>query len=534
MPERSKYVRIFANDTAYEKKSCPGERTTPRRWTQKGFIPFRLEVLTPVFIGSGSDLSPLEYVIRKENDGYALHLVDTESWLMASQNATDISAALDKGDMLQLRRLMDSQLDTALYSLGRIPVPSQATAQGLLNHIHNTASLSNAEVQPFVRNPATMAAIVPGSSLKGALSTPLIDSLDINGGLKAATNSQDKRAYNKKMESLLGNIREHSMQALKVSDIPVPPGGTRLVAAVEVRKMPGKAGTPKTPCETLVPSSFSKLALYGRLFMDTVNGTPQITLRGGSTVSFTQLAELCNAFYSKRFRDEMDRFYRLPHLSAVGQDLQPVLRRIERLNPTREILLRVGHYSHVESVTVTKNDPKSRKGFGKTRTLADREHPFGWVVLTFCDENEYKNGLAQVETAIATATRERELSRTSREKDMRKAQDEVRKRIEATAQAKAKAEEEQKRKEREAAEREAQLAALSPEERAIAEVAASDSTEAQSMTLYASLDNLTEELQSKAATALQTCWQRLGKWEGKQLSKKQKEKVSKVRQLLER
>ena len=39
---------------------------SPRQWRSEGFLPFRLEVLTPVHIGSGDVLSPLEYVIRKK------------------------------------------------------------------------------------------------------------------------------------------------------------------------------------------------------------------------------------------------------------------------------------------------------------------------------------------------------------------------------------------------------------------------------------------------------------------------------------
>lgn len=532
MPDRPQYARTFTPRPSLDRAPRPGGRSAPRRWTREGFIPFRLDVLTPVFVGSGGDLSPLEYVIREENDGYALHLADTEAWLTTAQDREDIRAALDRGDMLRLRRLMNEQMDTALHSLGRIPVPSAATARELQARINDPKSLSNAEVQPFARNPATMAAFVPGSSLKGAMSTPLIDSLD-HGGLRAAVRSPDRRAYSKTMEGLLGTIREHAMQALKVSDVPVPPGGTRIVAAREVRREEGKPGTPKTPCETLPPSAVGGMPLYGRLFMDATGGGPRITLPNGKALTLVELGERCKAFYGKRFRDELEKFYRRPHLDGVGRALQSVLARIEALDPEREILLRVGHYSHVECVTVSDNAPQGRKGvFGRTRTLADRELPFGWLVLSFCDEEEYRQGLARVEEAIAVAAQERETRRQAREADLRRALDERRRLAEAAAQARARAEEEQRRREHEAAEREERLAALSPEERAIAEVAAPDAAEAQSMALFARLDSLEDGLRAKAAAALRDCWQRLGKWEGK-LSKKQAAKVAEVKRLLQ-
>lgn len=505
-------------------------RTEPRRWTRESFMPFRLEVLTPVFIGSGADLSPLEYVIRQEGDAWTLYLVDGAAWLQASQDKADIRKALDSGEMLNLRRLMAEHLDATLYSLARVPVSSAALAKALRAHIQNPGSLSNAEVQPFPRSPVTMAPYVPGSSLKGALSTALIDSVD-HGGLRTAARN---RAYTCEMERLLGSIRDHSMQGLKVSDIPIPPDATRIVAAVEVRREPNRTGTPKTPCEALIPATPEALPLYGRLLMDMASAAgPAITLPGGKRISFADLGALCKNFYAKRFRDELAKFYSLQHLAHVGKHLEPVMRRIEKLDPQRELLLRVGHYSHVECVTVSnnENEPRSRRGFGKTRTLSDRELPFGWVVLSLCADAEYEEGLARLEAAITSAMREREQARAAREKQVRRAVEEQRKRAEAAAEAKAKGEEEQRRREREAAEREAMLAALSPEERAIAEVAAPDAPEARSMELFAQLDSLEGELKMKAAAALRDCWQRLGKWQGK-LSKKQEIKVAKVKQLL--
>ncbi|WP_165067802.1 type III-A CRISPR-associated RAMP protein Csm5 [Desulfovibrio sp. ZJ200] len=498
------------------------QRSGPRRWTRESFLPFRLEALTPVFIGSGSDLSPLEYVIRQEGDVYALHLVDAAAWLQAAQDKADIRKALDSGEMLNLRRLMDEHLDAALYSLARVAVSSAALAENLRAHIKNPGSLSKAEVQPLPRSPVTMAPYIPGSSLKGALSTALIDRLD-HGGLRAA----GRDAYADEMKRLLGSIRDHSMQALKVSDIPIPPGATRIVAAAEARLNPEKPGTPKTPCEVLPPAASGGLPLYGRLLMDAAG----IGLPGGKVLSFADLGTICKNFYEKRFREELGKFYQLPHLAEVGRRLKPVLSRMEKLDPQRELLLRVGHYSHVECVTVSENAPQARKGAGKTRTLADRELPFGWVVLCRCEEAEYKDGVARVEGAIKNARREREQVRAVREEEIRRAVEEQRKRAQAVAEARAKAAEEQRRKEREAAEREAALAALSPEERAIAEVAAPDAPEERSMELFARLDSLEGDLRVKAAAALRDCWQRLGKWQGK-LSQKQQKKVAKVKQLL--
>lgn len=534
----------------YRQQRRPGgaggsRRGEPRRWTREGFVPFRLEALTPVFIGSGGDLSPLEYVIRQEGGECALHLVDTASWLQAAQEMDDVRSALTSGDMQRLRRLMDERLDAALYSLARVPL-AETLATQLRAHITDPDSLSNAEIQPFPRSPVSSAAYVPGSSLKGAISTALIDSLDQGGKLREAP------SYNAEMREMLGSIATHSMQALKVSDVPVPPGSTRIVAAREVASDPDVRLTRKCPCEVLSPAGGARLSIYGRLLLSqTRPGVTGIVLpQDRGVLSLRRIAEICNAFYQKRFRDELARFYRQGALSSVGARLDPHLARVDALDPEKDLLLRVGHYSHVESVTVTANRPKAPKGYGTTRTLAGGVVPFGWVLLSFCPPEEYAEGMAKVEAAIADAQRRREEGRARREEQIRRAVEEQRKRAEAgrkerelaaelerqkreeQAREIARAEEERRRKEREAAEREAALASLSPEERLIAEVSSPQGTKEQSMRLFALLDSLEGDLPVKAASALSDCWQRLGEWNKKQVSKKQWEKVLKVKQVL--
>ena len=100
----------------------------PRRWNAAGFLPFRLEVLTPVFVGTGEELSPLDYVIRKEGREHVLYLADCAGWLQAHAADPAIGAALAEGDMLGLRRLLTEQLDEKLYGLARLPFTLPATA----------------------------------------------------------------------------------------------------------------------------------------------------------------------------------------------------------------------------------------------------------------------------------------------------------------------------------------------------------------------------------------------------------------------
>ena len=194
--------------------------------------------------------------------------------------------------------------------------------------------------------------------------------------------------------------------------------------------------------------------------------------------------------------------------------------------------MRVGRYSHLECMTVSRNAPEHKKGYGKTRTLADNTLPFGWVILHFCQPEEYEAGTRTVREAAATAQHTREQRRRAQEETLRDALQQQRLRQEAAARMRAAAEEERLRREQEAAAREARLAGLSPQERAIAALSLPDADDQTAQTLFQQLDSLEAPLQRQAAEALKAFWQASGKWQGKQLSKKQKEKVARIRSLL--
>lgn len=334
---------------------------------------------------------------------------------------------------------------------------------------------------------------------------------------------------------MFGDIRSHAMQALKVADLVAPPDICTIVKAEEKRlKESAREATPKNACEVIPPGTM----LYGRLHFDAASEKPLI--QGPKwQLDFDGLRKLCNDFYRTRFQKEYEKFYKLPHLSQAKANLQPVLEKIAALdgeNPP--LLLRVGHYSHVESVTVDANAPKGRTFkkedgsktdpvFGTTRTLANGELPFGWVLLHFCTPEEYADGILQTDVDIENAAAERRaLVQEAVEQAQRKAEEAERLQRETAAR--------QAEKERKRQAEEARLAAMTPEEREIDAVESLRATEYEANELYNKLMQgvLDKNIQLKVAQALQVFWQNLGKWEGKALSKKQTKKVQDVKALL--
>lgn len=485
-----------------------------RVWDERGFIPFEVEVLTPVHVGSGEDFSPLEYVVAQPREGiYEIWLIDTAAWLGASHASPKVAKALEDGDMATLRSQLNGSLDLSSYVLAKIPVSTPGLGAMLLK---KRASIADkAEIMGFSRNPFTRLAYLPASSLKGALSTPLVDFLnEKRKGIKMpGLREAPARNYQKIMAEMFGRIDAHAMQALRMADIGLAPRATSIREAIGVDLAPGSKPMPKTPLETLNPAQTE--GIFGNMRLAVDNGRPVITLPDRQKISFSQLCRICNDFYRQRFEAELGKFYSKPQYGATARLLEPVAKRISALDMNEEMLLRVGRYSHIECVTVSGQAPRDAKGGpGTSRTLADQALPFGWIILKKCSMEAYEKGLAAVDRAAA---REVELIRS------------------AGAAARDQAEAARAAAEREEAERKRSemLAAMSPDERMLWELEQPDAIENTASEIYRKLPEL-GDLQERAALALMRFWQKIGKWEGKSLTKRQKEKVAAVRALLEK
>lgn len=484
-----------------------------RVWNDKGFVPYRLEVLTPVHIGGGEALTPLEYVVRnvRESD-WEIWLIDTVAWLGANHAKPEIGKALDEGDMGALRGLLSADPGLARFRAASVDV-----GKGLGKELAAKCTLieSTAEISFFIRNPFTHLPYVPASSIKGAISTALIDYLNAQPGASRlrAGNQKDPGEYRKKLESMFGKITEHAMQGLRMGDVPLPPGVSRVCRAIGVGLDPSESMA-KTPCEALDPGAVNADGIYGNLRFALVEGMPCIDMPGHWRVSVSDLGKICNDFYRARFLGELEKFYKKPHLAETGKALESARKRIEAL-AEGEFLLRIGHYSHIECMMVAGEPPQGvfKKGYGTTRTLAERSLPFGWVILRRCDLEEYNKGVEAVLEAINSKDSGREAEAEA-----------ARKREEEKAAAK-------EREEAARRERENMLASMSAEEREIWQLEQPDALENLASEICNKLDGY-GELQPRAAQALKQFWQRLGKWEGKSLTKKQKEKVAKVRAIL--
>lgn len=502
-------------------------------FSEKGFYPYAFEPLTPVYIGGGEELTPLDYIIREPLPGQIeVALINYPLWLSANLDNEMTRMALNSGEIGDLREALTKDTRISRFIIGRIPISNPELGKQLLEKRSRVES--EAELAPFIRNPYTRLPYIPATSLKGAISTALIDYLNElrrNRGAVTLREAPDKERQ-RIMEEMLGKISDHAMRAAKMGDIPLPPDVTSIRRVIALGYKP-KSVEVRTPTETLNPRALTKNPVYGNLRLRVDRGAGVIEFPGNIRVDRKKLCRICNDFYISRFNNELSKYYGADGYPEIAVGLKEAKSRVDRIKREEEVLLRVGRYSHIECVTVS-GEP-SLKSWGTSRASVDREVPFGWVILRFCDLAEYQEGAAATEKLIRERIKDIDSMEAANSSYMGKADAWAREEVKKQAAAEEKKREREAR-EKEEAERARQLEemlnSLPEEERDICRLENDDGiSEADANAVYAKLDTL-GALQKRAAIALKVFFEKNGKWSGKDLSKRQKEKVKKIREIL--
>lgn len=261
------------------------------------------------------------------------------------------------------------------------------------------------DVQPLLRDPHSGALRVPGSSVKGAIRTAVVNAYvqtDLHRVQAAVQAEPDrsKRRWRLEDAALLMDHQDPAtdpLRFLKVSDAAAPPDAARLdrITLYKAGKPPRDDGRPlfcerlRSRADEAEPPVFTV-----EIHLDEDIRQPRTARR----IDWHFLAAACNAFYIKRMEAELRQFFgrdkrREARFGAEGLikwtgERLLIARRIQE----RGLLLRLGRYSHFESHSVDDlregRDERKRQplhGMGGSRVLCETAGglrvPFGWVVL---------------------------------------------------------------------------------------------------------------------------------------------------------
>ena len=378
---------------------------------------FRATPLTPIHIGDGNSLAPEDYLIEGD------HLIQFNRAAVLGDMKPEIrrqlEGKLDRNDFQAAQEILRKGVQPTHHRC-RIQIGAESRAD-LLKAVGNPLDpvVRQRAVQSFIRNPLTGQPYLPGSAIKGAIRTAVVNSFTQKhlASIKPLVsplleNSNQRRNAWKTLETEALNfefrqLQEDPFRLVKVADTELPLNRTRIDKVWPVKR-DGKEDTKG------IQMHFERLLSRGdgveeggflvELELDEI-AISDTRVKVGRRLDFETIRLACIHFYTSRILAERQRFF---------ADAQPPERifgaeKLIKINPDkvliaksiqeRGLLLRIGRFSHFESLSVDhlrqgwnaqKKQPFKPGEEGSSRTLcpcrstekgASLALPFGWLLL---------------------------------------------------------------------------------------------------------------------------------------------------------
>jgi len=337
-------------------------------------------LLSPVHIRTGQELDPFSYIIRDRR----LFLIDLIKWMEMYPEKEELHKMMDSDSFSAIRSYIAGHFDLKT-SAGAIRCEIPIQNNELLKTYNKAIQDENAQnqvlIHPTIRNDLVTEAYIPGSSIKGAIRTAIADYFVKDAGV---VSGDDK--YNRK---IFGDIRNDPLRKLKIPDVSLGKDSTVIMEAKEY-PLKDKPLTPKGAVEvTKSLCQSGEACVYPfKFLMGTLDFQFNQKVR---KVELPELIDILYRFYVPKYEDEYGKFFQYPKAKDIREKIQILNQTVAGLK-SNEALIRMGHFSHVECVTlndVRKPKTPRRDGhplpWGQTRTLANGLYPFGWAKLEFCD-----------------------------------------------------------------------------------------------------------------------------------------------------
>ena len=363
--------------------------------------------ITPIHIGTGEDLMPFSYTLLKmspqgQNYKYVRFNDERLVSFMTPDQIERLEALIAKDDFPNLRQTYNEIACKIILSHQECIFYLAEITNEILNLWQELEKRSQNSfvIQPTICSPYTKKPYIPGSSIKGAIRTAILDPhVQEFAKTHKQLKEQDMLSAIECMRDQKYKAQADPLRALKITDAIFPARGSRIVGQLALynrvkRKSENiaineeviKSAAISSPCEgdSAEPiTTTTTIALDDRL----INKHPfKITPR-----SFQEIADLCNEFYETALNKEYELFYR-----DAPDELYNGYKHIDdafsNLNQDREFMVRLGRHSQIEYLTFSTERAPGKKAFGtKTRTLFKYKNmllPMGWARCALVSEKE--------------------------------------------------------------------------------------------------------------------------------------------------
>lgn len=354
-----------------------------------------IEPLTAVHVGSGNVLTPLEYKIAKTSSG-AYKYVRFSSDSIMRRIATDekLRGEFERfslnNDMKSLQQFFHQNMKNGDVSYLCVPTKNFEEKYAVNK---NKDPLENAsEVFEMYRAAEKTLPAIPGSSIKGAIRTALVDSCAQNAenfDLESAKKDKHDKTGSKTEKLILGNknAKDDPFRAVQIGDCnfqnPLVQGVGTLQIIKRNRSELSEANSTQLQAEVILGKLASKDS-RPQEFKVAIDEDLQKAGQVSKSFSMEKIISECNYFYSSAFDLEYQTFYE--DADSDKLDLVEKLKsQIEEIKTKKnQFLIRLGRWSQKESVTLYDENAD----FEKSRTVFDLDGqylPLGWCICTVKD-----------------------------------------------------------------------------------------------------------------------------------------------------
>ena len=498
--------------------------------TNKQIFTCYIKTLSPVHIGCDEVYEPTGFVMNEQaRQMVVFNPVDFISTLSEDDRArfNDICSKGTVSSILEIYKFLRNRTATGRkvnVCNGFVDHYKKTLDMNVSNEKRIQQELNSFSIPRTSFSSSDQRPYIPGSSVKGSLRTAYLNLLE----KKKHLSSSQRFNKGQDLEKALMNYRgtdDDPFRLVKVSDfMPVGDAKTKIIYGVNVKKKVSDK-------EPQGGAFFFEIIHPGAIFEGTIR--VETPLKGAGIRIPVELETLLNGaseFYlSEKKREDRE-------LSIIGIPSS-------FLCDENAVLVRCGRHSGAESVTV--NGHRSIKIMGKKGekqnylprattfwltsdvkkpAITKELQPFGWAELhkitddskktLSVKEQEYQNALA-----------------LERKKKIHEAQRQQQLRIEL-AEAKEKKAREAEEKQLAEEQRQAELDAMSPEERMLAEFENPAILENRVVEIFNKIDEFPEDIKNLAAEAMKKYWKTNNKWVVKKKKQKQWVKIQKIKAIL--
>ena len=347
---------------------------------------FILKPITNIHIGSGQELDPTEYIITN-GKLYYINQFEMIKYLKA-KFPNEFDNLLNTADLAKIIDFFIEKFDEKNRLLWSSAYQvSDDFAHKYQERLHNPQSEN--PLYQFIRNGLNNSPYIPGSSLKGAIRTAVLDFL-IQKDSRLKTIYKDRILQAKTLRYLGDNnkpdIKKDPFKYLRIADIHFPAEFINVKELKNIKKP--ENSSPKRPYSF---EEFKKMKAAGTLptknaqsgismFVETL--LPNYALTGflrinekqfqeQTRISFADFPKIINDFHLKKAEKDKE-FYAAINL---GKEYHKLLQNLRNLS-SREFVLKLGKGSGKKFITYSFKNYEP-----KTRNLIDNL-PMGWCKIT--------------------------------------------------------------------------------------------------------------------------------------------------------